>query len=360
MPTGRGFFDFIESRTRRPGVSMNRTMQLLVRWLCPFVSIAALACGGSESEPVDVGDASPGVDAAGDSPVGNDSAQTGVVQDGDTGLDAPIGNDAAPADGASDGNAAEAAVDAGPDVVAPDGFTLVWSDEFDAPGLPDDSRWGYDVGGHGWGNGESQYYTDHRSENARVENGTLIIEAHKESFEGSEYTSARLVSTDKGDWVYGRFEARAILPAGRGSWPAIWMLPTDWTYGGWPDSGEIDIMEHVGYDLGNIHGTVHTKAYNHTLGTQKGGSTFVSDVTTNYHVYAVEWSPDRIDFFVDSTLYYTFEREPGDFSVWPFDQRFHFVLNVAIGGAWGGVQGIDDNAFPQRMVLDYVRVFQKP
>jgi beta-glucanase (GH16 family) len=141
-----------------------------------------------------------------------------------------------------------------------DPWQLVWSDEFNYSGLPDRSKWGYDVGGHGWGNKELQYYTERRKENARVENGHLIIEARRDGSESNEYTSARLVSKGKGDWTYGRFEVRAKLPSGRGTWPAIWMLPSVKSYGGggWPDNGEIDIMEHVGFDPNVIHGSAHT------------------------------------------------------------------------------------------------------
>ena len=150
----------------------------------------------------------------------------------------------------------------------------VWSDEFDYTGLPDSARWDYDLGDGcpklcGWGNNELQYYTARRLGNARVENGRLIIEAHREDFEGRQYTSARLVSRHKGDWKYGRIAVRARLPRGRGVWPAIWMLPTHWKYGGWPESGEIDIMEHVGYEPDSVYSALHTKAYNGMAGTQK-------------------------------------------------------------------------------------------
>ena len=237
-------------------------------------------------------------------------------------------------------------------------WTLVWSDEFDGSGLPDSSKWGYDVGGGGWGNGESQYYTESRTENARQEKGVLIIEARRESVGGRNYTSARLVTKNKGDWLYGRMEIRARLPEGRGTWPAIWMLPTVWEYGGWPDSGEIDIMEHVGYNPGVVHGTVHTKAYNHTIGTQQGAQVSVPDAMEAFHTYTIEWSPSQIDWYMDDNHYYTFRNENAGSSKWPFDKRFHLILNIAIGGAWGGVQGIDDAIFPQRMEVDYVRVYQ--
>jgi beta-glucanase (GH16 family) len=234
---------------------------------------------------------------------------------------------------------------------------LVWSDEFDYSGLPDPVRWGYDEGGHGWGNNELQYYTRNRTQNARVENGVLIIEAVKEAYSGRDYTSARLVTRGKGDWLYGRIEARAKLPGGRGTWSAIWMLPTDWAYGNWPSSGELDIMEHVGYDPQKVYGTAHTEVYNHKLGTQKGGSFTGTDWETGFHVYAIEWDENSVSFFVDNQKYYTFVNE-GSWEKWPFDKRFHLILNLAIGGSWGAVQGVDDNIFPTRMEVDYVRVYQ--
>lgn len=237
-------------------------------------------------------------------------------------------------------------------------WQLVWSDEFDYTGLPNPEKWGYDVGGSGWGNGELQHYTEKRLKNARVENGVLTIEALKEDFEGMKYTSARLVSKNKGDWLYGKIEVRAKLPAGRGTWPAIWMLPTDWKYGGWPASGEIDIMEHVGYDQGVVHGTVHTKAYHHSINTQKGASIRINDATSAFHVYTVEWTQNYVKAFVDGKEYFTFNNEGSGFAAWPFDQRFHLLLNIAVGGSWGGSKGIDDTIFPQKMDIDYVRVYQ--
>ncbi|MEO9967267.1 MAG: family 16 glycosylhydrolase [Reichenbachiella sp.] len=247
-------------------------------------------------------------------------------------------------------------------LLAQDGYELVWSDEFNYTGLPDSEKWSYDVGDGcpnvcGWGNNELEYYTEDRLENARVEDGNLIITAIKESVGGKGYTSARLVTRDKGDWTYGRIEIRADLPTGKGTWPAIWMLPTDWSYGGWPDSGEIDIMEHVGFEADMIYGTVHTKAYNHTLGTQRGGEVVISDCEDNFHTYIIEWSRDKIDWYVDDEKYFTFSKEAGS-EKWPFDQRFHLLINIAIGGNWGGIQGVAKDIFPQEMKVDYVRVYQ--
>lgn len=239
----------------------------------------------------------------------------------------------------------------------------IWFDEFDYTGSPDSTKWSYDMGDGcpdvcGWGNNEAQYYTSD-TKNVRVENGNLIIETHKDSLNGKAYTSTRIVSKLKGDWQYGRIEVKAKLPKGKGTWPAIWMLSTDWKYGGWPASGEIDIMEHVGFDPGVIHGTIHTEAYNHTKGTQKEGIISVTDAMDAFHVYSIDWTEEKIDFFIDNKLYHTVTRDPkDDFNGWPFDQRFHLIMNIAVGGNWGGKEGIDDSIWPQRMEVDYVRVFQ--
>ncbi len=244
-----------------------------------------------------------------------------------------------------------------------DSRKLVWSDEFDIPGKPDDTRWGYDLGDGcpnvcGWGNNELQYYTND-PKNVRVENGNLIIEAVREEKGGKSYTSTRMVSKGKGDWLYGRIEVRAKLPKGKGTWPAIWMLSTEWKYGGWPESGEIDIMEHVGYDPGIIHGTLHSGKYNHLKGTQQEGKVSIPDAQDAFHVYAVDWTKDKVDFYVDDKKYHTVNRNASDdFNGWPFDQKFHLILNQAVGGNWGGKEGVDERIWPQRMEVDYVRVYQ--
>lgn len=244
-------------------------------------------------------------------------------------------------------------------------WQLVWSDEFDYAGLPDSSKWGYDVGGHGWGNKELQYYTERRKENARVEKGHLIIEARRDGSQGNEYTSARLVSKGKGDWTYGRFEVRAKLPSGRGTWPAIWMLPSQKSYGGdyWPDNGEIDIMEHVGFDPDVVHGSVHTKAYYHSIGTQKTSKIPVPNARTEFNLYAVEWTSKEIRWYVNGKHFFTFSNErlsqpTADYKQWPFDKPFHMILNLAVGGTWGGAKGVDDSIWPQRMEIDYIRVYK--
>ena len=246
------------------------------------------------------------------------------------------------------------------EIVVPSGYKLVWNDEFNYTGLPDDEKWSYDTGSHGWGNQELQNYLADTEETARVDGGNLIITAFiLERDSRKEYLSSRMVSREKGDWLYGRIDVRAKMPRGTGTWPAIWMLPTDWEYGGWPRSGEIDIMEHVGYDHGNVHGTVHTESFNHSIGTQRGGAVSVPTVSDDFHVYSVIWDADKIGFLVDDKVYYTFTntgRGPAD---WPFDKRFHLILNIAVGGTWGGAQGVDDSIFPTTMEVDYVRVFQR-
>lgn len=238
-------------------------------------------------------------------------------------------------------------------------YHLRWADEFNQAGLPDSTKWSYDTGGNGWGNNELQFYCDRRLENARVENGVLVIEARREAFKGKEYTSARLVTRKKGAWRYGRMEIRAKLPHGRGTWPAIWMLPAKTQYGRWPASGEIDIMEHVGFEPGKVHGAIHTKKFNHTIGTQKTAEILVPDALDAFHRYAVEWTPESILFFVDEKNYFRFENDHSGSESWPFDQPFYMVLNIAIGGNWGGQKGIDDTSLPQKMEIDYVRIYEK-
>lgn len=236
---------------------------------------------------------------------------------------------------------------------------LIWADEFKKSGLPDPAKWDYDVGDHGWGNQELQYYSRADKENARVEKGVLIIEAKADSSHPKGYTSARLVTRGKAAWKYGYIEVKAKLPTGTGTWPAIWMLAENNVHGGWPANGEIDIMEHVGFDPGKVHGTVHTKAFNHTIGTQKGGFQMVPNFDTEFHTYAIDWTLEKIDFYIDDALYFTFVNSGGDYSEWPFDAPFHLILNIAVGGGWGGQKGVDPTIWPQKMEIDYVRVYDK-
>ena len=240
-------------------------------------------------------------------------------------------------------------------------FQMVWHDEFDYTGLPDSTLWYFDTIGNdaGWGNNEAQYYTYARKENATVDSGVLKIIARKENYKGKKYTSARLVS--KADWKYGRIEVNAKLPKGVGTWSAIWMMPAGWHFnnGNWPDIGEIDIMEHVGHDPGIVHASAHSKDYQWQKGTQKTATMFIPDATDGFHSYKLDWSPEVLKGYVDDSLYFTYHNEGFGESKWPYNKPFYLILNVAVGGVWGSIQGIDDDAFPQTMEVDYVRIYQK-
>ncbi|MEL6616576.1 MAG: family 16 glycosylhydrolase [Bacteroidota bacterium] len=254
-------------------------------------------------------------------------------------------------------------------------WTLAWEDQFEVDGAPDSSRWSYNVWPARKVNDEDQAYTD-RPKNVRVEDGRLIIEAHKETYDNAEYTSGRIHTEGKGDILYGRVEVSAKIPAGQGTWAAAWMLPTDpyryattceapeeWqgspTCDAWPNSGEIDILEHVGYDMNNVHGTVHNKAYYWINWEQRKGSIETVDAEQDFHVYAVEWSPERVDMFFDGTRYFTYVNEGTGWEAWPYDHPYNLILNLAIGGAWGRAGGpIDDSIFPVQMEVDYVRVWE--
>ena len=239
---------------------------------------------------------------------------------------------------------------------------LVWQEEFDYTGLPNPDIWTFETAGNdwGWGNGEDQFYTDGRRENAWVENGVCTITALKEQYaEGFGYTSARIITRGKAEWLYGRIEVSAKLPEGQGIWPAIWMMPTDEYYGGWPDSGEIDIMEYFGFMPDTVCGTVHMKDYNHKAGTSKGGRIVREGIHDGFHIYAVEWLPDRIDFYFDNEKYFTYQKKSEAWSKWPYDKPFHLRLNCAVGGDWMKENGgIDDSLFPHHFEIDYVRVYE--
>lgn len=254
-------------------------------------------------------------------------------------------------------------------------WNLVWQDEFDYSGTPDSSKWSFDIWPARKVNDEDQTYTS-RLKNARVEDGNLIIEAHKEQFNGAEYTSARLHTLDKADFLYGKVDVRAKIAGGQGTWSAIWMLPSDpfkyaskcengadWqgssSCDAWPNSGEIDIMEHVGYDMQRIHGTVHTKAYYWANWTQRKASIEGRAVESQFHVYSLEWTPEYITISYDGIPYFFYRNDQTGWQSWPFDHPYHLILNLAIGGAWGRAGGpIDDAIFPVRMEVDYVRIYQ--
>jgi beta-glucanase (GH16 family) len=240
-------------------------------------------------------------------------------------------------------------------------WKLVWSDEFNYNGLPDNTKWNYDTVGnvYGWGNNEKQWYDVAKLKNTEVNKGTLKIRALKDSSGNKAYTSGRLTTKYKGDWKYCRVDVKAKLPAGRGTWPAIWMLSTHNVYGNWPNSGEIDIMEHVGFDPDSVFATAHTKDFNHLKRTQVGKKTYLPTATTDFHVYRLEWDEHEYRCFVDDLHYLTFKNDGKGYGSWPFDQPFHLILNVAIGGNLGGKKGIDDTRFPHVMEVDYVRVYQQ-
>ncbi len=254
-------------------------------------------------------------------------------------------------------------------------WELVWRDEFDGDEL-DTTKWSPNIWPARKVNDEDQAYTG-RKKNLRIEDGMLVIEAHREDYQGALYTSGRAHSAGKGDFLYGRFEVRAKLPRGQGTWPAIWMLPSDpfrystsceegedWqgsaTCDAWPNSGEIDIMEHVGYQMNHVHGTIHNEAYYWVKWEQRKGRILLDAVNEEFHVYSLEWSPERIDIFVDDAHYFTYVNEGTGWNAWPYDHPFHLILNIAVGGAWGRAGGpIDESIFPQRMLVDYARVYRK-
>lgn len=236
---------------------------------------------------------------------------------------------------------------------------LVWSEEFNYEGPPNSSIWNFDIKGNdwGWGNNELQWYTDSSEQNAFVNQGTLKIVAKKDSVGGKGYTSARLNTHHKVSFNYGRLEIRAKLPQGRGIWPAIWMLGNNIDTIGWPKCGEIDIMEYVGYEPDSIYATIHSESYNHLKNTEKMKSLFI-DNPQDFNIYAIEWSKDKIDFYCNDILYNTIINENMSENEWPFDKGFYLLLNVAVGGNWGGKYGVDPSIFPAIMEVDYVRLYK--
>jgi len=247
-------------------------------------------------------------------------------------------------------------------------WEMLWSDEFDGEDL-DLSKWNKLSWRPGWVNNELQAYTE-RDTNIFLESGFLVLQGLIDpGFSGTDYngndynadyTSGRVNTDGKFSTTYGRFDIRAKLPKGKGSWPAIWMLGESINSIGWPDCGEIDIMEHVGYDEGMIHGSIHTEEYNHMYNTQRSGSKYIENVTSTFHVYSLEWSPFYLRYLIDDEpFFFVYNDSKGDNSKWPFDDPHYIILNLAIGGDWGGVQGISTSEFPMRMMVDYVRVFKQ-
>lgn len=233
--------------------------------------------------------------------------------------------------------------------------TLIWADEFDVNGSPDSSKWGYDIGTgeNGWGNQESQFYTN-RMDNVIVEDGLLKIIAKKETYQGVDYTSARIISMGKFEFTYGKVEVRAKLPLGKGTWPAIWMLGANFLTAGWPACGEIDIMEHAGNRQGIVSSALHTpSSYGNT---QNHGDQFLEDVSTAFHIYSLEWNNEEMIFYVDDVEHYRYNPSTKNINTWPFDAPQFLILNVALGGTFGG--SIDPNFTTSAMEIDYVKVYQ--
>jgi beta-glucanase (GH16 family) len=244
------------------------------------------------------------------------------------------------------------------------GWTLVWSDEFDTPGLPDPAKWGYETGFVR--NNEAQYYTQRRAENARVENGVLVIEGRREEYTAPDgkatahYTAASVTTEGKFAPLFGRIEVKARLPKGRGMWPAAWMLGTNIRTVSWPRCGEIDIMEFVGHEPEKVFATVHWYGAEAGRHVSSGGNLPGQKPSDDFHVYAVEWFADRMDFFYDDTRVFTYPVEKaGPSETNPFLKPHYLIMNLAVGGGWGGQKGIDDTIFPQRYEIDYVRMYKK-
>lgn len=238
-----------------------------------------------------------------------------------------------------------------------DGWVCTWADEFNGDQI-DETKWNFEVNDYGGGNNELQYYT---KENAQIVNGKLVITAKKEDYKTRDYTSSRLTTKYKGDFLYGRFIISAKMPSGAGTWPAIWMMPTMNSYGGWPNSGEIDIMEYVGRQPNNVLSTIHTEKFNHKIGTQIGYNVNVNNAETEFHKYEIIWSPGEISTYVDDVKFATFgysaefNQDVPYYKAFPFDQQFFLILNLAIGGGLGGQ--VNNSIFPTAFEIDYVRVY---
>ena len=240
-------------------------------------------------------------------------------------------------------------------IVAPEGWNLVWHDEFEASSI-DPANWTFDIGGGGWGNGEAENYTS-RPENVRLENGMLVIEARQEKYEDSYYTSARLKTQGLQNFQYGRIEGRLKVPPGAGLWPAFWMLGSDFNGSNWPDCGEIDIMEYIGKEPDLIFGTLHGPGYSGALGLSKWNRQ-TYNIADDFHTYVIEWDPDQIRWYYDGTQYFTVNRADVGDREWVFNQPFFIILNLAVGGQLPGPVGLD-TVFPAQYLVDYVRVYQR-
>ena len=244
------------------------------------------------------------------------------------------------------------------DIEVPDGYHLVWHDEFEEGTTLDPAHWTHEVKGSGWVNNELQNYVNHQTYSGNVvteiKDGSLHIHCFKE---GGKIYSGRVYAHVKEGWKYGYIEGRIKLPKGKGTWPAFWMMPVNYT--GWPDSGEIDIMEEVGYHPNYVSSSLHANAHVHTNNTQVTKEVYCAGAEGDYHVYAIEWTQEKITTFVDGKVLLTYANRGLGHDDWPYDAPFYVILNLAWGGDWGGSQGVDESALPVTMSVDYVRVFQK-
>ena len=243
-------------------------------------------------------------------------------------------------------------------------WELVWSDEFENAGIPDSTKWSYNIGNWGWGNNELQYYTSDKLENAKIEDGNLVITAIKD-LKDSTWTSARLTTKGKVAFKYGKIEFRAKVPLARGTWAAGWLLGDAYRDEiSWPYCGEIDVLECVGYEINDTtekginHATCHTRAYYFKQNNQIGSEIELDSMHSKFHIYSVEWYPNEIKGFVDGIHYYTYDKNAND-QEWPFHKSQNIILNLAIGGGWGGLKGVDQSMISQQYTIDYVRVFEK-
>jgi beta-glucanase (GH16 family) len=237
-------------------------------------------------------------------------------------------------------------------------WVLIWQDEFSGGPAPAADKWNFERGLVR--NHELQYYTANRRENARVADGQLIITGRHEPWEGASYTSASLTTRGKFAFTYGKVEIRAKIPTGRGTWPALWMLGADEDKVGWPLCGEIDLMENVGFDPRKLHFSVHTGAFNHAIHTQRSRAVVLDAPWADFHRYGLIWTPERLEFFLDGEKTFEFANDSRGVAHWPFDAPQFLIVNLALGGEWGGQQGMDDGIFPVEFRVDYVRVWQQP
>lgn len=236
-------------------------------------------------------------------------------------------------------------------------WKMRWADEFDAPGLPDRRKWIFEEGM--LRNNEEQYYVRERKENARVEDGRLIITARREDWKGAGVTSASVLTRGRFAFRYGKLEICARLPEGRGTWPALWLMGSNSEKAGWPQCGEIDLMEFVGFAPDILHFTVHTAAFNHSLHNQAGTTVEVKNLHEDFHRYGLLWTPEELVWFLDGKPVFRYANAHTGEDQWPFDQPFYILMNLAIGGAWGGLKGVDPGIFPSTFAIDYVRVWQR-